>query len=142
MNQVLTHSDIALLSKSILEGIYFSRDLSRSDLSGNLKFLIGNVLNIPLDEDVSQEPTEQRIIRAFKILHDDKADKTTLTDDQFRFLRRAVGNGNYQKVFALMGAYWRAADGSAQKSIAEAAKIFGTLKRAYKYYKEFAKTLS
>lgn len=139
MYDLLLQPNIAFLAKAVLEGACQDHSLN---LSSSLKFVVNGIVGSGGKDDVSQLPTDERVMRAFKILHDEKSRNPILTDDQFRFVRRAVGNGNYEKVFALLGVYWRAAESDAKSQIEQAAAIFGSLKKANKYYRSFSKTLS
>ena len=79
-----------------------------------------------------------RVILAFQILHPEKGGNVILADEDFRPLRRAIGNGNYPKAFNLLANYLKA-DSSREKRILMAAALIGSLKAANKDYINFLK---
>lgn len=148
---------ITLLSKSVLEGVYFHgqhiQNIISEPVQGMISLMKGGSGTSDSEEtDLRAKSREdrvvfmnskQKVLRVFQMLHPDKAPegKRPLTEDEFRYLRRAVGNGNYDKAFALLGVYWRNGNAERQKIIAKAAAVLGEIKGAKKYYDEFAQNL-
>ena len=84
--------------------------------------------------------SKQKIIKVFQILHSERANpkKRPLNDNEFRILRRAIGNYNYRKAMELLFAVWsESKSGKGKQDVEKAAAILGSLKKTREDYRWF-----
>ena len=75
---------------------------------------------------INDKSNKEKVMKAFDILNQ----KKILADEEFRQLRRAVGNANYNKTMELLKDFFNRHDGDQKTRIYLAAAILGTLKGA------------